>query len=65
MIVGVPRETKSHEYRVSLLPVGVRDGLSLNPSPASGEGASLRAGGGKGRIARREGLAQPLPEGRG
>ncbi|MCP4374977.1 MAG: alanine dehydrogenase, partial [bacterium] len=23
MIIGVPRETKSDEYRVSLLPVGV------------------------------------------
>ena len=45
MIVGVPREVKSDEYRVGLLPVGaellVRDGHSVLVETCGGEGSGF------------------------
>ncbi|MCP4377413.1 MAG: alanine dehydrogenase [bacterium] len=45
MIIGVPRETKSDEYRVSLLPVGVDllvgDGHSVLVQAGAGRGSGL------------------------
>ena len=43
MIIGVPKETKSHEYRVSVLPVGVellkRDGHEVLVQSSAGVGS--------------------------
>ena len=45
MIVGVPRETKSDEYRVALLPVGaellVADGHSVLLESGAGRGSGF------------------------
>lgn len=44
MVIGIPRETKRHEYRVSIIPAGVRDLTSLGhrvlvePSAGLGSG---------------------------
>ncbi|NTV46580.1 MAG: alanine dehydrogenase [Chlorobiales bacterium] len=45
MIIGVPREVKTHEYRVAMLPVGadilVRDGHSVLVEKSAGLGAGI------------------------
>lgn len=45
MIVGVPREVKNHEYRVSVVPAGVRslvdDGHTVIVETAAGEGSGI------------------------
>ncbi len=44
MIVGVPRETKRHEYRVGLLPVGVEELLRAGHTVLIERGAGLGSG---------------------
>jgi len=44
MIVGVPRETKRHEYRVGMLPVGVEELMRAGHTVLIERGAGLGSG---------------------
>ena len=44
MIVGVPKEIKSHEYRVSLLPVGAEELRRTGNQVLIERGAGLGSG---------------------
>ncbi|HEY6558757.1 MAG TPA: alanine dehydrogenase [Polyangiaceae bacterium] len=44
MIIGVPRETKSHEYRVGMLPVGVEELVRAGHAVLVESGAGLGSG---------------------
>ena len=45
MIVGVPKELKNHEYRVAMVPAGVKslvaDGHTVVIETAAGEGSGI------------------------